>query len=446
MSGLRFPGSAYRTTSADLLAAAPLESCGVAYSVYDPRTGTWVVDEVEVVPESAYEHRDETSATLRPTFIVDVANRARAQGRSVVLMHTHPFEPGHPRFSEVDDKGEVALADYLGRRAPAGDHLTLVLARGGCCARRIGTTEEVPTWEVSERLVLLSQRGAAEPAQARYDRQVRAFGADGQRAISSLKVGVIGLGGTGSVLVQQLARLGVRDYVLIDPDAVETTNLNRLAGAGAADVGAPKIDVAEREIRAYLPAARVHGLRADVVDQSTAAKLTGVDFIFLCTDSHASRAVVCQLAYQHLVPTIDMGVSVTVRDGVVTHITGRVQMLAPGLPCLTCTGALDANQIRCEMMSPEQRASDPYLVGAHEPQPAVMSINSTLASLAATMFMAAVTSVPGQARFQLYDGVRGTVRPMQARVVEHCIVCSKKGALAKGVSWPLPVRSSANNG
>jgi hypothetical protein len=141
-----------------------------------------------------------------------------------------------------------------------------------------------------------------------------------------------------------------------------------------------------------------------------------------------------------------MGMSVTVRDDAVTHITGRVQMLAPELPCLTCTGALDANQIRREMMSPEQRASDPYLVGAHEPQPAVMSINSTVASLAATMFMAAVTSMPGQARFQLYDGVRGTVRPTQARVVEHCIVCSKKGALAKGVSWPLPVRSSASNG
>ncbi|WP_375779178.1 ThiF family adenylyltransferase [Bradyrhizobium sp. ma5] len=445
MTGLRFSSPAYRRASTDLLASAPLESCGVAYSVHDPQTGTWLVDEVEAVAASAYEHRDEVSATLRPAFIVEVANRARAQGRSVVLVHTHPFEQGHPRFSAVDDGGEVALADYLRRRSPAGEHLALVLGQAGCRARRIGTSQEVPVWEVGERLVLLSSNGSTEGSEVRYDRQVRAFGADGQRAISSLKVGVVGLGGTGSVLVQQLARLGVRDFVLIDPDVVETTNLNRLAGAGPADVGMTKIAVAEREILLCSPTTRVRGLRADVVDANVAAELVGLNFVFLCTDSHASRAVVCHIAYQYLVPTIDMGTSITVRDGAVTHITGRVQMLAPELPCLTCTAALDGNQIRREMMSPEHRASDPYLVGAHEPQPAVMSINATAASLAATMFMAAVTSMPGQARFQLYDGVRGTVRPTQARRVEDCIVCSRRGALAKGLSWVLPVRTRTKN-
>jgi len=446
MSGLRFAWPAYRRASADLLASAPLESCGVAYSVHDPHTDTWLVDDVESVADSAYEHRDEVSATLRPAFIVEVANRARALGRSVVLVHTHPFEQSHPRFSAVDDAGEVALAGYLRRRAPQGEHLALVLSEAGCRARRIGTAQEVPVWQIGERLVLLSSDKSTEGSDVRYDRQVRAFGADGQRVISSLKVGVVGVGGTGSVLLQQLTRLGVRDFVLIDPDVVETTNLNRLAGAGPSDVGTSKIAVAEREILACSSTSRVRGLRADVVDANIAAELVGLDFVFLCTDSHASRAVVCHVAYQYLVPTIDMGTSITVREGAVTHISGRVQMLAPELPCLTCTGALDGNQIRREMMSPERRASDPYLVGDYEPQPAVMSINTTMASLAATMFMAAVTSMPGQARFQLYEGVRGAVRPTQARRVDDCVVCSRRGALAKGPLWHLPVRPRANNG
>jgi hypothetical protein len=73
--------------------------------------------------------------------------------------------------------------------------------------------------------------------------------------------------------------------------------------------------------------------------------------------------VVNQAAYQFLVPVIDMGVSITVADGVVTHITGRVQMLAPGLPCLTCSNALNSEAIRREMLTPEQRAADPYIQG-----------------------------------------------------------------------------------
>src|SRR6185312_13140472 len=162
-----------------------------------------------------------------------------------------------------------------------------------------------------------------------------------------------------------------------------------------------------------------------------------------CTDSHASRAVVGQVAYQHLVPTIDMGVSITVGSAGVEHVNGRVQMLAPGLTCLSCTRALDGEQIRREMMTPDQRAADPYVQGVHEPQPAVISLNSTMASLAVTMFLGAVTPVPAQARFQLYDGVRGTVRPTSARRAPNCIVCSPKGALAKAGSWPLPTRPIA---
>lgn len=113
--------------------------------------------------------------------------------------------------------------------------------------------------------------------------------------------------------------------------------------------------------------------------------------------------------YQYLVPTIDVGVSITVGPTGVTHITGRVQMLAPGLPCLTCTGALDGEQIRRELLNPEQRAADRYMQGVNEPQPAVVSINSTMSSLA-------VTPVSAGARFQMYDGVRGTVRLTTARI------------------------------
>jgi hypothetical protein len=108
--------------------------------------------------------------------------------------------------------------------------------------------------------------------------------------------------------------------------------------------------------------------------------------------------------------------------------------------CLVCTEALDGEQIRRELLTPEQRAADPYVQGIHEPQPAVISLNSTVASLALTMFLSALTPVPGAARLQFYDGVKGTVRPATASRVPSCVVCSTIGALGKGIQWPLPVR------
>ena len=52
----------------------------------------------------------------------------------------------------------------------------------------------------------------------RYDRQVRLFGVDGQHSIASSSVGIVGLGGLGSHVAQQLAHLGVVSYILVDSD------------------------------------------------------------------------------------------------------------------------------------------------------------------------------------------------------------------------------------
>lgn len=440
MSGLRFAAPAFTTLHNLMTREKEIETCAIAYTHANPVCGSWVVTGAELVPNDAYERRDAVSAVLKPAFLVEVANRARAHGLGIVLAHTHPFAHCVPSFSRIDDAGEIEIKAYLDRRAPGTDHLALVVGQYGCRCRPLGGGLDVPVWEIGETVRLLSEAGATVASDAAHDRQIRAFGAPGQAVVSRLRVVVVGAGGTGSVVVQQLAHLGVRDITVIDPDVVDKTNLNRLVGARPADVGTPKVEVARRTVLAVNPNAAVHAVRGDVVDDCVARMLAAFDFAFLCTDSHASRAVVGQVAYQHLVPTIDMGVSITVGSAGVEYINGRVQMLAPSLTCLSCTRALDGEQIRREMMTPDQRAADPYVQGVHEPQPAVISLNSTIASLAITMFLGAVTPVPAQARFQLYDGVRGTVRPTVARTNPECIVCSTHGALAKGTSWPLPVR------
>lgn len=444
MSRVRFPAPLYFDLASTLLDADGLESCAIAYAHHDAQSETWIVADATPVPDDAYEHRTCVSAVLKSSFLIEVANRSRVTGMAVVAIHTHPASPGHPRFSTIDDAGETELGSYFTRRAAPVPHVALVIGPEGCRARLLGNDDEIDVWEVGESLMLHSpMHGVSD--QERDDRQVRAFGAPGQRLLRRLHFGVIGAGGTGSLECQQLAHLGATRITVIDPDLVEETNLNRLVGSIPSDVGRPKVEVAARMIRAINPDVTVVPLQADIVDEEVAKLIAGFDFMLLCTDSHASRAVVNQAAYQYFVPVIDMGVSITVAYGAVTHITGRVQMLAPGLPCLTCSGALDGEAIRREMLTPEQRAADPYVHGAHEPQPAVLSINSTVSSLAMTMLLGAATSVPVKPRYQVYDGIRGRVKEMAVTVQPNCVACSSMGALAKGPAWKLPVRPKRHN-
>ena len=91
-------------------------------------------------------------------------------------------------------------------------------------------------------------------------------------------------------------------------------------------------------------------------------------------------------------------------NGHITGIHGRVQALAPGLPCFTCCELLDSEEVRRDMMNSEERRRDPYIPGAHEPAPAVISINGTVTSIAMTMFLAMTLGVPSDGRHVLYNG------------------------------------------
>lgn len=400
-----------------------------------------LVADLRPVPDDAYLVRTATAATLKPEFCSHLANQAKQHGAGVLLAHTHIGNQPLDGFSMVDDGGEPLLAAYFNRRLPGRTNLTAVITSHQVHARTMGPGLVQPVALVGTELAMPT--GPSSLAAGTFDRQVRAFGEGGQLALSMLTVAIVGLGGTGSVVAQQLAHLGITSFVLIDPDHVELTNLNRLVGAAASDIGRPKVDVAAVHIKRVNATAQCQTLQGDVTHPDVAATLTAVDFIFGCTDSMASRAVMNQLAYQYFIPCIDMGVAIGAEAGIVTYIGGRVQMLSPGLACLVCTDKLDSEQVRREMMTPEERSKDRYIVGEQVPQPAVISLNSQVSSAAVTMFLSAVTGMPARARMLTFDAMRGTVRPVSADPRPHCIVCSHEGALGQGARWSLPTRGVA---
>lgn len=63
-----------------------------------------------------------------------------------------------------------------------------------------------------------------------------------ESTLSTARVTIIGLGGIGGNVAQALVRSGIRDLVLVDPDVVEDSNLNRQSAFRKKDVGLPKTE------------------------------------------------------------------------------------------------------------------------------------------------------------------------------------------------------------
>lgn len=416
------------------------ELCAVLYArqvVREDGTVRLLVRKTDFAQPSDYIEATDVSAELKPEFVAKTTKKARRGGYSLIFVHSHPGDAA-PEFSLRDNHGELELAAFLRHRHPDATHLALVLSAGGARSRQLGTDTAARVISVgSKREVLFDPEARFQFEADVFDRQVRAFGATGQEAIGKLRVAIVGLGGTGSVVAQQLAHLGVRDFILIDPDTLETTNLNRVANAKQADVGRLKVRVAGDYIRSVSVESQVLELDEDIIRARVAKQLLNADFIFGCTDSHGSRAVIQQVAYQYLIPCIDLGTTIVVDSGTVTHIYGRVQMLSPELACFTCDGLLNSEEVRRDMMTSFERKADPYIQGAREPAPAVMAINGTVASLAVTMFLNCVTEVPGNSRHLLYNAVTSKIRSVRATPVHNCYICSHLGALAEGNAWPL---------
>lgn len=401
-----------------------------------------LVESVHLPSDTQYEVRSEIRAGATASFRLPIEKRAHLEGLSLVYCHSHPGERGRPVFSDFDDQAEGPLSRYSASRVPTVPHLALLIGAEGYRARVLGCREEAEIWEIGRVIAHHSPIGELAIGTV-HDRQIRAFGEEGQRAIQGLRVAIIGLGGTGSVIAQQLAHLGVRYFLLIDPDDVDETSLNRLVGATRRDIGRPKVQVARRTIRRIAPDAFVAAVKGDVLAKKVGLRLKDVDVVFCCTDSHGSRHFLNQLAYQYYLPVFDMGVVINVHEGRITHIDGRVQMLASGLGCLVCRdGILSPDQVRWDLSSQAQRQADPYFLGqAGVKQPAVISLNSTAASLAVTMFLSAVAGVPADARSQMIRGIPGVVRALDAEPLTGCINCSSEGLLGRGDSCPLPARA-----
>ena len=416
---------------------------------------------------------------LDGSFVTRQLRRAKDTGLVYLAVHNHGGR-GKVAFSMLDlDSHQRAYPTLLSvSGAPVGG---LVIAEGALAGDLwLPNGSRAPVHEtivVGEGLVTLDDgrppasdtsgvRGAP-----RYARQALVFGDAGQETLGQLSVAVVGTGGVGMLIVQALARLGVGQLVVIDPDHVSTSNLSRLPEARLKDATGrlgdgwlgkiirhlghnrptAKVDLAARIIRGANPRARISTIRGDVADDDVARELLGCDFVFLAADTMLAREVVNQIAYQYLIPTLQVGSKVVVdpESGDVRDVYGVIRSLGVEHGCLRCNELVNLTKLAEEAVATaEQRRNQRYVDEPGIEAPSVITLNSMSAGWAVNDFMHFATGLGRPAAgFRILRN-RPVARGHPQLVVQEphvdpdCHVCGSRphSVLALGDGADLPTR------
>lgn len=413
---------------------------------------------------------------LTAQFIAEKAGYCGEEKLGYLAVHNHGGR-GHVGFSSIDldshERGYPALLD-LTNGGPVG---ALVFAEDA-----IAGDIWLPGGErhaIDHTVIVgpyLRHLFPAPPVKSLvvdpvYDRHARLFGDLGQARLSELKVGIIGAGGGGSLLVQMLAHLGVGHLVVVDHDRVEPSNLPRIVGATRRDAGLfplighsrrlrrlgerfarPKVAVAERVARRAQSDIRFEAIVGDVVDADTAALFRDTDAVFLATDTMQSRVVFNALAHQYLIPGFQVGAKVPVdpktRRVDEVFSVSRPVFPYPGAGCLSCNGWIDRARAQQEALPKAEREAQRYVDDPDVHDPSVMTLNGIGTASAANDLMMMATGLFSDEvdlGHHLYDAQRRDLQIMGGVSQAGCRDCglTEKSRLGRGDRGRLPCRPAS---
>jgi hypothetical protein len=436
MINLRIPHDLWQELITGLLQRRDVETAGIllAERLSTDEGVILIVRRIAVWPEAGYAIREPDRLQLDPVSINRLTRPARDRGLSIITIHTHPG-CSEAWFSAADDAGDAHLMPSFRMQIPAVPHGSMVLTGGGHVIARLFDERSHPmpmvVTIVGDRVRRLEAGG--HPDDERFSRQVLALGKDGQQQIRSLRFGVIGLGGIGSMVFAQLAHLGAGEIVAMDGDVVETTNFSRIVGVRPADAGRTmKVDVACRYASEAGFPSKVLVHPQHLASEQELQILRACDIIISCVDRYTPRALLNRLSYEAAVPAIDLGTAFQVDEtGVMVGDAGRVVVIGPGKPCLACWGHLDADALRLEALSERERqslAAEGYVSGANIQQPSVIPFNTMVAGAGMIEVLRLVTGFSGMSAppkrlaFSFKDG---TVRRNGLVGDQRCSICGQ---------------------
>ena len=375
----------------------PLETAGVLLaSLREVGDGTrkLLARRIVWVPTEAYRERRADALSIGSEGYVPALREAEKMGAIAIWLHTHPSQIGIPLPSPHDEIVDAQLSELFRMRTGSEVYSSVIFSPGSLGLSFTGFVDGSGFKYEIDRLFIVgdrfrsieSYRYRPNAPTEEFDRSVRAFGGPVQAALSHLRFGVVGNGGTGSAVAEQLVRLGVRNIALFDPDVLEVSNLTRVYGAARGDVGRLKVEVLRDHLMRIAPDLQCDAWPRTILDQTTARRLTACDVVFGCTDDNAGRIILSRLASLFLVPVFDCGVLLSSdATGALASIDGRVTTLCPGTACLLCRDRIDMRRAAAEQMSAAEHqrlAAEGYAPALGRVEPAVITFTTSVAAQA----------------------------------------------------------------
>lgn len=289
----------------------------------------------------------------------DVYYKCEQKNLELGFVHSHP--DGKLEFSSKDDVNEQNILHGLsGCNGINSCLISLILSNDKWIGRvsngnSIGNFIPVRHISIlSDRIEMYGIRNITELPE-NLKRQEAAFGKPFNLQLQSLRIAVVGLGGTGSPLATMLARSGIGELILIDGDHVEDSNLNRVRGYTADDINKNKAISLKRFIDNLGLNTLTTAIPKYLYESPEAIDaLSSSDVIFGCTDDVIGRDILNQSIYYYAQPLIDVGLTGFVdkdKYGIpyLRDHRGRVSCILPeNGTCLRCQGIVTDKKIEFE--------------------------------------------------------------------------------------------------
>lgn len=398
-SRLIVPAPVHQPLKAHLLAADGNEAAALLLCANDGVR--LIATEWIAVPHAACEVRKPDRLTWPGEYVEQAIERAESDGRSIIAIHSHPG--GYFQFSLADDQSDRILVPSL-QQANAAAHGTAIMIPSGAIRARLyagdAVTDIACVVAPGDDIQFWWSAGATDAGPARPP---MAFTSDMTAWFKRMTACIIGVSGTGSVVAEQLARLGFGRIILIDFDRVEHKNLNRILNATHDDAEKRRLKVESfaRSIKAHHPDTEVVILPVSIDDRDAVLAASGADFLFSCVDDAEGRHIADRIAAYFAIPLFDVGVSIPTRataDGAraIADAVGRIDYVQPGGSTLKDRGVYDAADLEAAYLrrvAPETHAArvkEGYLPGVAEEAPAVITLNMRAAADCAMEMIARV--------------------------------------------------------